>query len=62
MQNSSLLEYRMPTCPDLPMIDTVIVEVANPGHRFRSTRICEATSCPLPERLPTPSTGATGCA
>ena len=34
MMNSSLLDYRMPTTLDLPMIDTVIVEVANPGHPF----------------------------
>jgi CO/xanthine dehydrogenase Mo-binding subunit len=34
MVNSSLLDYRMPTCLDLPMIDTVIVEVANPTHPF----------------------------
>jgi CO/xanthine dehydrogenase Mo-binding subunit len=32
MLNSSFLDYRMPTSLDLPMIDTVIVEVANPGH------------------------------
>ncbi|MEZ4679707.1 MAG: xanthine dehydrogenase family protein molybdopterin-binding subunit [Caldilineaceae bacterium] len=32
--NSSLLDYRMPTALDLPMIDTVLVEVANPGHPF----------------------------
>ena len=31
MMNSSFLDYRMPTSLDLPMIDTVIVEVANPG-------------------------------
>jgi CO/xanthine dehydrogenase Mo-binding subunit len=34
MMNSSLLDYRMPTSLDLPMIDTVIVEVANPGHPY----------------------------
>ena len=34
MVNSSFLDYRMPTCLDLPMIDTVIVEVANPTHPF----------------------------
>ncbi len=34
MVNSSYLDYRMPTSLDLPMIDTVIVEVANPGHPF----------------------------
>jgi CO/xanthine dehydrogenase Mo-binding subunit len=32
--NSSLLDYRMPTALDLPMIDTVMVEVANPGHPY----------------------------
>ncbi|PKB78777.1 MAG: oxidoreductase [SAR202 cluster bacterium Io17-Chloro-G9] len=34
MANSSFLDYRMPTSLDLPMIDTVIVEVANPGHPY----------------------------
>jgi CO/xanthine dehydrogenase Mo-binding subunit len=34
MMNSSFLDYRMPTTLDLPMIDTVIVEVANPGHPY----------------------------
>ena len=32
--NSSFLDYRMPTSLDLPMIDTVIVEVPNDGHPF----------------------------
>ena len=34
MRNASLLDYRMPTCLDLPMIDTVIIEVPNPGHPY----------------------------
>ena len=34
MLNSSFLDYRMPTALDLPMIDTVIVEVHNPGHPY----------------------------
>ncbi len=34
MLNSSFLDYRMPVSLDLPMIDTVIVEVANPAHPF----------------------------
>jgi CO/xanthine dehydrogenase Mo-binding subunit len=34
MRNSSLLDYRMPTALDLPMIDTVLVEVPNPGHPY----------------------------
>ena len=32
LRNTGLLDYRMPTCLDLPMIETVIVEVPNPGH------------------------------
>ena len=34
MLNSTFLDYRMPTVLDLPMIDTVIVEVPNPAHPF----------------------------
>ncbi len=34
MMNSSFLDYRIPTTLDLPLIDTVIVEVANPGHPY----------------------------
>ena len=34
MTNSSFLDYRMPISLDLPMINTVIVEVANPGHPY----------------------------
>jgi CO/xanthine dehydrogenase Mo-binding subunit len=32
--NASYLDYRMPTALDLPMIDTVLVEVPNPGHPY----------------------------
>ncbi len=42
MMNSSLLDYRMPTSLDLPMIDTVIVEVPNPGHPFGARGVGEA--------------------
>jgi CO/xanthine dehydrogenase Mo-binding subunit len=34
MRNASFLDYRMPTCLDVPMIETIIVEVANPTHPF----------------------------
>ena len=46
MMNSSLLDYRMPTSLDLPMIDTVIVEVANPGHRFGARGVGEVPIVP----------------
>jgi len=34
LQNPGFLDYRMPVASDLPMIDTVIVEVPNPGHPY----------------------------
>lgn len=34
MANSSYLDYRIPTTLDVPMIDTIIVEVPNPLHPF----------------------------
>jgi CO/xanthine dehydrogenase Mo-binding subunit len=34
MLKSSFLDYRMPTTLDVPMIDTVIVEVPNPTHPY----------------------------
>ncbi len=34
LQNAGFLDYRIPVASDLPMIDTVIVEVPNPGHPY----------------------------
>lgn len=34
LQNSGFLDYRIPVASDLPMIDTIILEVPNPGHPF----------------------------
>jgi CO/xanthine dehydrogenase Mo-binding subunit len=34
LANASFLDYRMPTTLDVPMIDTVVVEVPNPGHPY----------------------------
>ena len=34
MENASLLDYRMPTSLDLPEIETILVEVPNPGHPY----------------------------
>ena len=49
MANSTLLDYRMPTSLDLPMIDTVIVEVAS-DHPFGVRGVGEANIVP-----PTPA-------
>jgi CO/xanthine dehydrogenase Mo-binding subunit len=34
LQNPGFLDYRMPVASDLPMIDTVVVEVPNPNHPY----------------------------
>ena len=34
LQNAGFLDYRMPVTSDLPMIETVLVEVANPTHPY----------------------------
>ena len=46
MANPTLLDYRMPTCWDVPMIDTVIVEVPNPGHPYGARGVGEASIVP----------------
>jgi CO/xanthine dehydrogenase Mo-binding subunit len=32
--NAGFLDYRVPVCSDVPMIDTIIVEVPNPRHPY----------------------------
>jgi CO/xanthine dehydrogenase Mo-binding subunit len=51
MMNSSFLDYRMPTALDLPMIDTAIVEVPNPGHPFGVRGVGEANIVPPPAAI-----------
>ena len=46
MLNSSFLDYRMPTALDLPMIDTVVVEVPNPRHPYGLRGVGEAPLIP----------------
>ena len=46
LANSSLLDYRMPTSLDLPMIDTVIVEVPNPSHPYGVRGVAEVPAGP----------------
>src|SRR5439155_5495025 len=48
MRNASFLDYRMPTCLDLPMIETIIVEVPNPGHPFGIRGVGEVPIVPPP--------------
>ncbi len=49
--NASLLDYRLPTCLDLPMIDTLIVEVPNPGHPYGVRGVGEVPIVPPPAAI-----------
>jgi CO/xanthine dehydrogenase Mo-binding subunit len=46
LQNAGFLDYRIPVASDLPMIDTVIVEVANPRHPYGVRGIGETPIVP----------------
>ena len=51
MRNSTFLDYRIPTCYDLPMIDPLIVEVPNPGHPYGVRGVGEVPIIPPPAAL-----------
>lgn len=46
MTNASLLDYRMPTSLDLPMIEALIVEVPNPLHPYGVRGVGEVAIVP----------------
>lgn len=46
LQNAGFLDYRIPVASDLPFIDTVIVEVPNPGHPYGVRGVGETSICP----------------
>ena len=60
MENSTFLDYRIPTALDLPMIDTVIVEVPNPDHPFGVRGVGEANIVPPPAAIANAIYNATG--
>ncbi|MBI5760607.1 MAG: xanthine dehydrogenase family protein molybdopterin-binding subunit [Planctomycetales bacterium] len=51
MKNSSFLDYRIPTCLDVPMIETILVEVPNPGHPYGVRGVGEVPIIPPPAAL-----------
>lgn len=46
LQNPGFLDYRIPVASDLPMIDTVIIEVPNPGHPYGVRGVGETSIVP----------------
>ena len=46
LENPGFLDYRVPVASDLPMIDTVLVEVPNPRHPFGARGVGEVPIVP----------------
>ena len=46
MSNAGFLDYRIPVASDLPMIETIIVEVPNPNHPYGVKGVAEANIVP----------------
>jgi len=46
LQNPGFLDYRVPVASDLPMIDTVILEIPNPGHPYGVRGVGETSIVP----------------
>ena len=46
MENPGFLDYRIPLASDLPMIETIIVEVPNSRHPFGVRGVGEAPIIP----------------
>lgn len=51
LKNANFLDYRIPTCYDLPKIETIIVEVPNPDHPYGVRGVGEVPICPPPAAL-----------
>ncbi len=60
MANKSFLDYRMSTSLDMPMIDTIMVEVPNPLHPYGVRGVGEVPICPPLSAVVQAVHGATG--
>ena len=60
LRNTGLLDYRMPTCLDLPAIETIIVEVPTPGHPLGIRGVGEVPIVPPPAAVANAIYHATG--
>lgn len=60
LENPNFLDYRIPVASDLPMIDTVIVEVPNPNHPYGVRGIGETSIIPVMAAVANAIENATG--
>jgi CO/xanthine dehydrogenase Mo-binding subunit len=60
LENPGFLDYRTPVCSDVPMIDTVIVEVPNPRHPYGVRGVGETPIVPPMGAIANAVAAATG--
>jgi len=60
LENPGFLDYRIPVCSDVPMIDTVIVEVPNPRHPYGVRGVGETPIIPPMAAIANAVSHATG--
>ncbi len=60
MLNANYLDYRMPTALDVPMIETIIVEVPNPAHPYGVRGVGETPIVAPPAAMANAIYAATG--
>ncbi len=60
LQNAGFLDYRIPVASDLPMIETIIVEVPNPRHPYGVRGIGETAIVPPMAAINASAARATG--
>jgi len=51
LRNATYLDYRIPTCYDVPMIDTILVEVPDPNHPYGVRGVGEVPIVPPPAAI-----------
>ncbi|MBF0278429.1 MAG: xanthine dehydrogenase family protein molybdopterin-binding subunit [SAR324 cluster bacterium] len=60
LENPNFLDYRVPVASDLPMIDSIIVEVPNPNHPYGVRGIGETSIIPVTAAIANAIESATG--
>jgi len=60
LSNAGFLDYRIPVASDLPMIETILVEVPNPNHPFGVKGVAEANIVPPMAAIANAINNATG--
>jgi CO/xanthine dehydrogenase Mo-binding subunit len=60
LQNPGFLDYRIPVCSDLPMIDTQILEIPNPNHPYGIRGVGETSIVPPLAAIGNAVSNATG--